>query len=461
MSYTVEKLEKSQVKFNYVVNKDGFKEACKKAYEKTKGKYNIPGFRKGHAPQKVIEGMYGEEVFYSDALDTLVDESLYELEGLKEYDFVAVDTVKDVDFAENGDVKYSIVMIVKPEVKLGKYKDLGIAKKEAKVTAKEVDEAVEDARNKQARFIDSDKASKNGSTVTIDFVGSVDGVPFDGGAGNDYDLELGSGTFIPGFEDQLIGLKAGEQKDVKVTFPKEYGAENLAGKDAVFACTVKAVKEKELPKLDDDFAKEISEFDTLAEYKESVKKDLQEKAEQKADREWEDDLVNKIVDNAEIDIPQAMIDQEAEEMFNDFAQRLQYQGLKIEDYFKYVNTTKEAMIEQNKEQAARTVKVRLTLEAIFKTEDLKVEDKEIEAKMAEYAEAAGQDLDTVKKQLKQEQLTYFLNQILSDKLMAFIKENNSGAKKAACKKAAKEEPVKEEAPAKKPAAKKAPAKKAE
>ena len=255
MNYTAEKLEKSQVKFSYVVDKDAFNAAIKQAYEKTKHKYAVPGFRKGRAPQKIIEGMYGQGVFFSDAVNELIDGSLAELEKDENYDFVSVDSVCDVDVTEDGGVKYAIVMVVKPEVTLGQYKGLNIAKKSVRITAKQIDERLAQEQEKQARLIDVDTAAINGNTVTIDFVGSVNGEKFDGGSAENYDLELGSGTFIPGFEDQLVGVKAGDVKDVVVTFPENYGAENLAGKEAVFACTVKAVKVKELPAIDDEFVK--------------------------------------------------------------------------------------------------------------------------------------------------------------------------------------------------------------
>lgn len=293
MDYTVEKLEKSQVKFNYVVDKDAFNTAIKQAYEKTKHKYAVPGFRKGHAPQKVIEGMYGAGVFFSDAVNELIDASLNELETKDEYDFVAVDSVCDVDMTDDGGVKYSIVMVVKPEVTLGQYKGLNVAKKTVKVTAKQVDERIAQEQEKQARLIEVDTAAANGNTVTMDFVGSVNGEKFEGGSAENYDLELGSNTFIPGFEEQLVGVKAGEVKDVKVTFPENYQAENLAGKEAVFTCTIKAVKVKELPTVDDEFVKEISEFDTLAEYKADVKAQLTKEAQEKADRDFEDEVVEK------------------------------------------------------------------------------------------------------------------------------------------------------------------------
>lgn len=451
MDYTVEKLEKSQVKFNYVVDKDGFNNAIKQAYEKTKHKYAVPGFRKGHAPQKVIEGMYGAGVFFSDAVNELIDASLNELETKDEYDFVAVDSVCDVDMTDDGGVKYSIVMVVKPEVVLGQYKGLNIAKKAVKVTAKQVDERIAQEQEKQARLIEVDTAAVNGNTVTMDFVGSVDGVEFEGGKAENYDLELGSNTFIPGFEDQLVGVKAGESKDVKVTFPENYQAENLAGKEAVFACTIKAVKVKELPAIDDEFVKEISEFDTLAEYKADVKAQLTKEAQEKADRDFEDEVVEKIVDSSKVEVPAAMIEREADEMVHEFEYRLMYQGLKLDDYLKYLNMTRDQLVEQYKDQAAKTVKVRLVMEALIKAEDLKIEDKDIEEKMAKFAEQSSQTVEEFKKTLHKEQVDYIVNSIMNEKLLDMLTKENL-AKKTPAKKAEAEDDTKVEE--KKPAAKK-------
>lgn len=451
MNYTAEKLEKSQIKFNYIVDCDAFNQAVNKVYEKTKGKYNVPGFRKGHAPKKVIEGMYGAGVFFSDAVNDLIDASLMELEGNQEYEFVAVDSVQDVDVTEDGGVKYSIIMVVKPEVQLGQYKGLAIEKKAVRVTAKQIDEKIASEQEKQARLIDVDTAAINGNTVTIDFVGSVDGVKFDGGSAEDYDLELGSGTFIPGFEEQLVGVKAGDQKEVVVTFPKDYQAENLAGKEAVFACTVKSVKVKELPAIDDEFAKEISEFDTLEEYKADVKAQLTKEAQEEAERNLEDAIVENVVDSSVVEIPQAMIDNEAEDMVRDFEYRLMYQGLKFEDYLKYMKTTREQVVDEYKDRAAKNVKVRLVMEAIVKAEDIKIEDKEIDERIAKIAEDSSQPVEDFKKTLRKEQIDYIINSILSDKIMDMLKAENTANKKAAKKAEGTDDTKVEE---KKPAAKK-------
>ena len=456
MSYTIEKLEKSRVKFTFDVDAETFGKAVVAAYNKTKHKYSVPGFRKGHVPMKVIEGMYGREVFFEDAMDIVIPEVYSEaLDKEHDIEVVSQPELESFDFKEDGGVTFVLTTAVRPEVKLGKYKGLSLERKVEKVTAKQVDEEMENARDKQARIIDVDEAAKNGDIVNIDFVGSVDGVKFDGGSAQDYDLTLGSGSFIPGFEDQLVGAKKGNKVDVKVTFPEDYHATELKGKEALFECTVNAVKRKELPALDDDFAKEISEFDTLAEYKEDVKNKLMKDAEMRADREYEDALVQAVVDGAEVEIPQAMIDQEAEDMAKEFEYRLSYQGIKLADYLGYINMTREQLLDEYKEQAAKSVKVRLVMEEIVKREEMKFEQDELDAKVAEMAERSGQDVETFKKGLGREHYDYLANQILSDKLMAMLREENAPAAKKAAKKASDDKAEAEKKPAAKKTAKKA------
>ena len=456
MSYTIEKLEKSRVKFTFDVDAETFGKAVVAAYNKTKHKYSVPGFRKGHVPMKVIEGMYGREVFFEDAMDIVIPEVYSEaLDKEHDIEVVSQPELESFDFKEDGGVTFVLTTAVRPEVKLGKYKGLSLERKVEKVTAKQVDEEMENARDKQARIIDVDEAAKNGDIVNIDFVGSVDGVKFDGGSAQDYDLTLGSGSFIPGFEDQLVGAKKGDKVDVKVTFPEDYHATELKGKEALFECTVNAVKRKELPALDDDFAKEISEFDTLAEYKEDVKNKLMKDAEMRADREYEDALVQSVVDGAEVEIPQAMIDQEAEDMAKEFEYRLSYQGIKLADYLGYINMTREQLLDEYKEQAAKSVKVRLVMEEIVKREEMKFEQDELDAKVAEMAERSGQDVETFKKGLGREHYDYLANQILSDKLMAMLREENAPAAKKAAKKASDDKAEAEKKPAAKKTAKKA------
>ena len=458
MSYTVEKLEKSHVKLVFDIDAETFSKAVDAAYNKTRHKYSIPGFRKGHVPKKVIEGIYGKEVFFEDAMDIVIPEAYSEaLDKETDLEVVAQPTLTAFDFKEDGGATFTLTVAVKPEVKLGKYKGLSVERKVEKVTAKQVDEELERAREKQARISETDAAAKKGDIVNIDFAGSVDGVKFDGGSATGYDLELGSGSFIPGFEDQLVGVKAGDTKDVKVTFPEDYHAEELKGKEAVFECKVNAVKKKELPALDDDFAKEISEFDTLAEYKEDVKNKLTKDAESRADSEYETALLDAVTAGAEVEIPEEMIDAEAEDMAHEFEYRLSYQNIKLDDYLGYIGLTRDQLLGEYKEQAAKSVKLRLVMEAIVKAEELKFEEKELDDKLAEMAARSGQDVDAFKKGLGKEHLDYLANQILSDKLLKLLKDAN-GAKKPAAKKAAADkqpaEESKEKPAAKKPAAKK-------
>lgn len=441
MSYKVEKLDNSQVKFSFDIDAPTFEKAIDEAYQKTKHKFSIAGFRKGRVPKKVIEGIYGKEVFFEDAMDIVIPNAYTDaLQNEPDIDVVAQPELSGFDFKENGGAEFSLVVTVKPDVKLGEYKGLGIEKKVEKITAKNVDEAIEETRAKQARIIDSESNAKNGDIVTIDFAGSVDGEVFEGGSAEGYDLELGSNSFIPGFEEQLVGVMVEDIRDVKVTFPAEYHAAELQNKEAIFTCTVKSVKSKELPALDDEFVKEISEFDTLVEYKKSVKENLKADAEKKAEGAFEDALVEAIANNAEVEIPQAMIDSEADDMVREFEHRLMYQGLKMDDYLGYINMTKEQLSEEYKEQAKKSVKVRLVMEAIVKAEDVQFEDKDIDVKLEEIASNAGQSLEEFRKTLKREQIDYIVNQILSEKIMSVLKENNAQvsapAKKAPAKKAA-------------------------
>ncbi len=464
MSYTIDRSQKNRVKFEFLLGKDKFDQAVVAAYNKTKHKYSVPGFRKGHVPMKMIEGMYGREVFFEDAMDIVIPEAYTEaLASEKDIDPVDRPELESFDFTEDGGVKFVLAVTVRPEVKLGAYKGLGVARKVDKIGAKQVDEAVENARERQARFVDVDAPAENGNTVNIDFKGSVDGVPFDGGSAEGYDLELGSGTFIPGFEDQLVGVKAGEEKDVVVTFPEDYGATELQGKEAVFACKINAVKKKELPALDDEFAKDVSECDTLADYKAEVKARLTREAEDRADREYEDAVVKSVVDGAEVDIPEVMIDNEVEDMIDEFSRRIGVQGIKLEDYLGYVGMTREQLAAEYKVQAKVSVKTRLVMEEIVKREEMKFEEAELEAKIAEYAERYGRSADELKKDGGSEFMNHVANQVLSEKLMDMLKAENAAAPKAS--KAKKEEKAedaepKAEKPAKKAPAKKAPAKKA-
>ncbi len=464
MSYTVEKLEKSQVKISFDVDAPVFEKAVQQAYEKTKHKFAIAGFRKGHVPRKVLEGIYGKEVFFEDAMDIVIPEAYGEtLEKEKDLDVVAQPELTAFDFKKDGGATFTLIVTVKPEVKLGEYKALSVEKKAEKVSAKEVEAEIEQERQKQARLIDVETEAFSGNIVTIDFVGKADGVAFDGGSAEGYELELGSNSFIPGFEEQLIGIKAGESRDVKVTFPDDYHAENLKGKEAVFECKCHAVKVKELPAFDDDFVKDVSEMDTVDEYKKDVREKLQKTADEKAEREYEDALVEAVVAGAEVEIPAAMVEAEAEAMLQEFEYRLMYQGLKIDDYLKYLNITKEQLLDEYKPQAEKSVKVRLSMEAIVKVENIQIADTEIEEKLAAMAQDAKKTVEEYKKTVKHEQIDYIVNQLLSKKLMDRLKELNPPKSAKAAKKAeaAQTDDTKTEKPTAKKAAPKAKSEKPE
>lgn len=427
MNYTIEKLENSKVKFVIETTADELESATQEAYEKNKHKYGVEGFRKGHVPRKVLESVYGKGLFYEDALDiilpkyfdeVLIKEPEIEPVGKPEADIIA--------FEETG-VKFSVTVAVKPDVKLGKYKGLKVKKTVEAVTDEQVEAELKLAQDRQARIeeVTEDRASVNGDFLTIDFEGKVDGAKFDGGSAQGYDLELGSGTFIPGFEEQLVGVKKGDVKDVKVTFPKEYGAQNLAGKDAVFTVTVHAIKVKELPELNDEFAKDVSEFDTLAEYKEDVKKQLVAEAESAAEQKVENELMDKITQKSEVVIPDEMVESQIDERIQELEYRLMYQGMKLDDYCKMINTDVAKIREDYKESAALSVKTRLVMEAIIKAENLMPTEDEINEKVADFAKGANKSAEEYRKQMHERQLNYIVNSIATDKLLAFLKSNNT------------------------------------
>jgi trigger factor len=410
MNYTYETLEKSQVKFTIEIDGAEFEAATEEAYQKNKHKYKLEGFRPGKVPRKVLEGAYGKGVFIDEALDIILPKYFSEaLDKEPALEPVGRPEADILDIKEDG-VKFAVTITVKPEVKLGKYKGLKVAKEKVEVTDEQVEAEVLLAQDRGARIVDveKDRKCKKGDIANIDFSGSVDGVKFDGGTGEGYDLELGSKTFIPGFEEQVIGMKKGEEKDVTVTFPKDYGAENLAGKEAVFAVKLNGIKEKQLPALDDEFAKDVSEFDTLEAYKADIKEGLLKQAEERASITEENNRVDAIVEKCAVDVPDCMVEEQIDEMMHEFEYRLMYQGMKLDDYLKYTGTTLEKMKEDYKESAARNVKIRLVLEAIIKAEDIKPDEEAIEKKIAELASDAKKDVETYKKEMDPRHLSYLL-----------------------------------------------------
>lgn len=394
MAVKTEQVEKNLVKVVFEVSADDFEAAIKKVYAKNAKKYSVPGFRKGKVPRAVIEKYYTEAVFYDDAINLVLPEA-YEA-AIKEADLEPVARPElDVDEIVTGKpVVFTALVTTKPEVTLGEYKGLKIAKIEHTVSDEDVEKELEAAQKRNARLVPvEDRAAENGDIAVIDFEGFADGVAFDGGKGEGYELELGSGSFIPGFEEQLVGKNAGDDVEVNVTFPTEYHADNLAGKDAMFKVKIHELKKKEMPALDDDFASEVSEFETLEEYKNSIKERLLKDAENKTKTETENAVVEKACENAEVDIPKAMIEAQIDNMVQDFAQRLQYQGMNIDMYMQYTGSTPESFREGFREQAEKQTKTMLVLEAIYKAENVDVTDEEVNDKIAEMAKMYNMELD--------------------------------------------------------------------
>ncbi len=403
MSLQVEKLEKNMAKLTIEVSAEEFEEAIQKAYLKNRGKITIPGFRKGKAPRKMIEKMYGAGIFYEDAVNDLLPEA-YDKE-VEACDLEIVSQPKiDVTQVEAGQpLIFTAEVALKPEVKLGEYKGIEVEKKNIEVTEEEIQAEIDKERENNSRVIDvDDRAVENGDMVKLDFEGFVDGVAFEGGKGEDYDLTIGSGSFIPGFEEQLVGVKIGEDTEVNVTFPEEYHAPELAGKAAVFKCKVNEIKVKELPEADDDFAKDVSEFDTLDEYKEDVKKNLTEKKEKEAKTAKEMAVVEKIVENAEMEIPDPMVDEQVRRMADDFANRIQSQGLSVEQYFQFTGMTAEKLLEQMRPEAVKRIQNSLVLEAVAEAEQIEISDERLEEELVKMAEAYKMELDKLKEMVSED-----------------------------------------------------------
>lgn len=397
MAVKTEQVEKNLVKVVFEVSAEDFEEAIKKVYAKNAKKYSVPGFRKGKVPRAVIEKYYTEAVFYDDAINMVLPKAYEDAVKEAELEPVARPEI-DVDEIKHAQpVVFTALVTTKPEVKLGEYTGIEIEKIENNVTDSDVDAELEAARRKNARLIPvEDRAAESGDIAVIDFEGFVDGVAFEGGKGTGYELELGSGSFIPGFEDQLVGAQAGSDVEVNVTFPEEYHAEDLAGKPALFKVKVNELKKKELPDLDDDFASEVSEFDTLDEYKKSIRERLEKNAENKTKTETENAVIDKVCENAEVDIPKAMVDAQIDRMVEDFAQRLQYQGMNLETYIKYTGSTPEAFREGFRPQAEKQTKTMLVIEAVMNAENIEVSDEETEDKISEMAKIYNMELDKLK-----------------------------------------------------------------
>lgn len=397
MSFTVENLEKSMAKITIECPAEDFEAAIVKAYQKNKGKLNIPGFRKGKAPLAMVEKMYGPEIFYEDAANALIPDAYASAAEESGLDIVSRPEIDVTQIKKGETFIFTATVAVKPEVTLGEYKGVEVTKINIEVTEDEVDAEVKRALEQNAKTVEvTDRAVKDGDETVIDFEGFVDGVAFDGGKGTDYPLTIGSGAFIPGFEEQIVGKNVGEEFDVNVTFPEEYHADDLAGKPAVFKCTVKSIKEKIVEEATDEFASEVSEFDTLEEYKADIRKNLFETKEKQAKARKEDEAVAKATENAIIDIPQPMIEANKEQMAEEFAYRLQSQGLSFEQYLQFTGLDNKKYLDTLEPQAITRIRTRLTLEAVVKAEGIEATEADYEEEIASMAKQYNMEADKVK-----------------------------------------------------------------
>ncbi len=421
MAVKSEQVEKNLIKLTFEVSVKDFGDAMGRAYAKNAKKYSVPGFRKGKVPRSVIEKYYTEAVFYDDAINDVLP-SAYE-NALKEADIEpAARPEIDVEEIKKGEpVVITALVTTKPDVKLGDYIGIKVNKIEHNVTDEDVDKDIEAARNKNARLVPADdKAVENGDVVTIDFAGSVDGVAFEGGTAENYDLEIGSNTFIPGFEEQLVGKKVDEDVDVNVTFPEEYHAPDLAGKAALFKVKIHEIKVKELPDLDDDFAAEVSEFETMADYRNSVKERLEKAAADRVKTETENAVIDKVTEGCEVEIPAAMINDRVEGMIQDFAQRLQYQGLDLKSYMQYTGNTMEGFKETFKPQAEKQLKTTLVLEAISKAEDVQVSDEDVDNRIAEMAKQYNMEVEKLKDLMQEKDIENLKEELAMTKVIDLL-----------------------------------------
>ena len=424
MSIKVEKTENTnELKLTFTVPAEKFDEGMKKVYTKTANYFNIPGFRKGKAPMALVERTYGSEIFYEDTFNEIVPEIFENEVKENKIEVVSKPEIDIVEMGKGKDLVFTAVVQVKPEVKLGKYKGVSIKKVEYKVTDEDIQKELDRMADKNSRLvsIENEPVAEKDIAV-IDFEGFVDGVAFEGGKAENHELEIGSKTFIPGFEDQVIGMKVDEEKDINVKFPEEYFSKELAGKDATFKVKVHEIKKKELPELDDEFAKDVSEFDTLKELKADIKAKQEEQNKEKAKYETQDAVIKALCEDIKVDIPSGMIEMEVENMLKDIEQRLSYQGLKLEQYLQMMGKTEEDMKKEYEPQAVDAIKSRLALEAVVKAEKIKVDDKEIEEKMKEMAKNYGKEND--EEFMKNENVRNYIKQgIESEKAIDFLVEN--------------------------------------
>lgn len=424
MSTTVEKISSNKVKLSFDIDAAKFDEAMGKAYIKVRGQVAIPGFRKGHAPRKMIETMYGEGIFYDEAFELIfdevygpaIDENKLEVVDRPQVDIQQIGTGKNLQF--------TCEVFVKPDVTLGDYKGVEVKKEHTLVTEDDVNAEIEKERNKQAAEVSvDDRAVAEGDTVNLDYSGSVDGVKFAGGTAEGQTLKIGSHTFIPGFEEQMVGMSIGEEKDLNVTFPTEYHAPELAGKEAVFHVKVNSITETQLPALDDDFAKDISEFDTLDAYKADVRAKLEAQAAERDNNAFTNAVIEKVMANADVEIPEAMVERQIDSMVRNFEARLAQQGLKLADFMKYTGQDEKAFRGQYHDQAEKSVRANLVLEAVENTEKFEATEEEIDAEIEKFAKQIGQNVEDLKKNLTEGDREYFKADVIRDKAVKFLCDN--------------------------------------
>ena len=426
MSSTFEKLSSNKVKLSFTVAPEKFEEGLKRAYKKMVSRINIPGFRKGKAPMKVIENYYGAGVFYEEALDQIFPE-IYQ-EAITEHNLEVVDRPEELDVQEIGrgkELKFTLEVYVRPDVTLGDYKNLGIVKTVDEVTDDDVMADIERARDRASRWVEiTDRAAKLDDQVNINYAGFVGEEQFAGGTADNHDLVLGSGSFIPGFEDQLVGAEVGSDVDVNVTFPEQYHSEELAGKEAVFHVHVNGIREKEMPALDEDFVKEVSEeANTVEEYKAEIRAKLEKQADNRAENAFENEVIEKVCDNAQVDIPNAMIEDQIDAMMRDMEMQMAYSGMKLDDYFKYTGQTRESVRDMYKPQAEQRVKTQLVINAVMKAENIEADEAEIDAEISKYAEQNKKTLEEFKEMLSDGDKSYFSELAALQKTVKFLKDN--------------------------------------
>ncbi len=423
MSVSVEKLENSMVKLTIEVSAEDFDKAINKVYNRQKGRMNVPGFRKGKTPRKVLEKMYGAAIFYEDAANDCINSSYPDAAKESGEEIVSNPEINVTQIEAGKPFIYTAEVAVKPPVSLGKYKGVEVDKQVVTVFDEEVDAEIRKEQEKNASKTEiTDRPVKDGDDIVLDFEGFCDGVAFEGGKGTDYPLTIGSGSFIPGFEEQLVGANIGEEMEVNVTFPENYQADDLAGKDAMFKCTVKKITEKVLPELDDEFADEVSEFSTLAEYKEDVRKNIKERKERSAQTVKENQAVEKVIADAHVEIPAAMLRTQQEQLAGELEQQVMSQGMNFEDYLKYAQTTREQLIDNMKEEAERRIMYRLVMEQVAKEENIVATEEDFEAELQKMADAYRMDVETIKKYFV-ERKESMMDDIAVQKAITFVADN--------------------------------------